>query len=609
MRALVLEHLRSNPVGLYGDLLGERDIAFDRALLDAGDPLPDWRGYDLLVVMGGGVSAYQEDEYPWLVGEKTAIREAVHSGLPYFGVCLGSQLLASALGARVYRGAAPELGVNPVLLTEAARRDPVFRGFPSDVEAFEWHSDTFELPEGAALLARSPRYENQAYRVGRVAYAIQCHLEPTLEDVRDWFAAWPSLLDTFEERHGVGSVDRFFADYAQTIPLLHRTARQLFARWLEHSLASGRLTLRNRGRRAATSDVLLGRAAERACIRGLLADARQGRSGVLVLRGPSGIGKTALLGEAVASASGLRVVQVAGDLTDRDRLYSGLTALCEPFLDLLDGVPQPEAGALRHALGMGGVHGELLAVSAATLWLLDAGSRDEPLLVCIDGADHLDEESQRVLEFVAGRLDAEGIALVLATHSSDAFAELPGDEVLLPPLGARAARALLERITDLAPSVAERILAVAGGNALALLAIPASLSAAQRRGEEPLGDALATRSNAEQAYLHRLLALPEPTQRMLLIAGLAGTRERDRLGAAWRAGGLDLDALRPALDEGLAGWTAADRFEFAHPLVRTTSVYNSQPAARRAAHAALAETARDSPRARLARRARNRLAG
>ena len=183
MRALVLEHLRSNPVGLYGDLLGERDIAFDRALLDAGDPLPDWRGYDLLVVMGGGVSAYQEDEYPWLAGEKTAIREAVHSGLPYFGVCLGSQLLASALGARVYRGAAPELGVNPVLLTEAARRDPVFRGFPSDVEAFEWHSDTFELPQGAVLLARSPRYENQAYRVGRVAYAIQCHLEPTLEDV------------------------------------------------------------------------------------------------------------------------------------------------------------------------------------------------------------------------------------------------------------------------------------------------------------------------------------------------------------------------------------------------------------------------------------------
>ena len=157
MRALVLEHLRSNPVGLYGDVLGERDIAFDRALLDAGDPLPDWRGYDLLVVMGGGVSAYQEDEYPWLAGEKAAIREAVHSGLPYFGVCLGSQLLASALGARVYRGAAPELGVNPVLLTEAARRDPVFRGFPSDVEAFEWHSDTFEIRWRPSVAYNFPR--------------------------------------------------------------------------------------------------------------------------------------------------------------------------------------------------------------------------------------------------------------------------------------------------------------------------------------------------------------------------------------------------------------------------------------------------------------------
>ena len=594
MRALVLEHLRSNPVGLYGDLLAERGIVFDRVLLDAGDPLPDWRRYDLLVVMGGGMSAYQEDDYPWLVREKTAIREAVHAGVPYFGVCLGSQLLASALGARVYRGAAPELGVNPVLLTEAARRDPVFRGFPADLEAFEWHSDTFELPEGAVLLARSPRYENQAYRLGRVAYAIQCHLEPTLEDVRDWFAAWPSLLDTFEERHGTGSVDRFFTDYAETIPLLHRTARQLFARWLEHSLAGGRLTLHRRGRRAAASDDLLGRAAERACIRGLLADAHQGRSGVLILRGPSGIGKTALLAEAVTAASGLRVVHVVGDLADRDRPYGGLAAICEPFLHLLDDVPEPESSALRYALGMGGVRGDLLAVSAATLWLVDVASRAEPLLICVDGADFLDEESQRVIEFVAGRLDAEGIALVLAVHGSEAFAELPVDEIPLPPLGSRAAKELLERIADLTPSVAERIAAVAGGNPLALLVIPASLSAAQRRGEEPLGDALATRSSAEQAYLHRLLALPEPTQRMLLIAGLAGTRERDRLGAAWRAAGLDLDGLRPALDEGLAGWTVTDRFEFAHPLVRTTSIYNSQPSARRAAHAALAETARDA---------------
>ncbi len=591
MRALVVEHLRSNPVGLYGDVLAERGIPFDRVLRHEGDALPDWRGHDLLVVMGGGMSAYQQDEHPWLVDEKEAIREAVHAGMPYFGVCLGSQLLASALGAHVYRGSAPELGVNPLLLTEAARRDPVFRGFPSDLEAFEWHCDTFDLPEGAVRLARSPRYENQAFRIGPVAYAIQCHLEPTLEDVREWFTLWPSLLDTFDDRQGAGSVDGFLLDYGKTMPFLHQTARQLFRRWLEHGLALGRLAPRTRVRRAATPSGLLGRTAERACIGALLARAREGRSGALVLRGSAGIGKTSLLDEAAAAAAGSRVVRVSGDLAERDRPYSGLCALCAPFLDLLDAVPEPQAGALRHALGLDdGERGDWLAVSAATLWLLDAGSRSEPLLICVDDMDLLDEESLRVLEFVAGRLDAEGIALIVAADGDDTLLDAGLDEVELSPLPPRAARALLQGSGELVPGVAEPILAVAQGNPLALLAIPASLTSAQRLGEEPLRDALATRSNAEQAFLHRLLALPEPTQRMLLIAGLAATSERRRLEVAWLVAGIDPDALRPAVDGTLVRWDG-ENLAFVHPLIRSVAVYNSLPSERRAAHAALADTA------------------
>ena len=103
MRALALEHLHSNPVGVYGDVLLDRGIEVHRIRLDLGEALPDWREYDLLVVMGGGMSVYEEDAYPWLVAEKRAIREAVTTGCPYFGVCLGSQLLASALGARQSR--------------------------------------------------------------------------------------------------------------------------------------------------------------------------------------------------------------------------------------------------------------------------------------------------------------------------------------------------------------------------------------------------------------------------------------------------------------------------------------------------------------------------
>src|SRR5262245_11215195 len=222
MRALALEHLHSNSVGVYGDVLLDRGIEVDRVRLDLGEALPDWREYDLLVVMGGGMSVYEEEAYPWLVAEKRAIREAVTTGCPYFGVCLGSQLLASALGSRVFRGPEPELGVNPIFLCEAARRDPVFRAFPPDIEVFEFHSDTLDLPEGAVRLARSPRYENQAFHVGRTAYAIQCHLEPSLDDARDWFDA-PSLAQTFEARYGRGSVAGFLEEYARTMPLLQQT--------------------------------------------------------------------------------------------------------------------------------------------------------------------------------------------------------------------------------------------------------------------------------------------------------------------------------------------------------------------------------------------------
>jgi hypothetical protein len=106
------------------------------------------------------------------------------------------------------------------------------------------------LPEGAVRLARSSRYENQAFRVGPTAYAIQCHLEPSLDDVRDWFDAWPSLGETFEARYGRGSLAGFLEEYARSMPLLQQTARQLFRRWLENARpwAPGRLQAAERPR-------------------------------------------------------------------------------------------------------------------------------------------------------------------------------------------------------------------------------------------------------------------------------------------------------------------------------------------------------------------------
>ena len=226
MRALAFEHLRPNPIGVYGDVLAERGIGVDRVMVDEDEAIPDWRAYDFLVVMGAAADVWDHDAHPWIAAEREAVRDAVLAGVPYFGVCFGAQLLAAAFGARNYRGIEAELGINRVFLTAAARRDPVFRGFPPDLEVCEWHSNHFVLPTGAVRLARSPRYENQAVRFGRVAYAMQCHLETSREDLEAWLELLPQTVGLFESRHGAGSVPAFLDDYGAFVPRLQETARQ-----------------------------------------------------------------------------------------------------------------------------------------------------------------------------------------------------------------------------------------------------------------------------------------------------------------------------------------------------------------------------------------------
>ena len=145
--------------------------------------LPDWREFAGTIVMGGPMGAYEEEAHPWLVEEKRAIRAAAQADHPVWGVCLGAQLLASALGAAVYPGPEAEVGLLPVELTAAAADDPVFGDAPARFPTLQWHGDTFDLPEGATLLASSPAYRNQAFVFER-AYGLQFHLEvsPELAD-------------------------------------------------------------------------------------------------------------------------------------------------------------------------------------------------------------------------------------------------------------------------------------------------------------------------------------------------------------------------------------------------------------------------------------------
>ena len=590
MRALALEHLHSNPVGAYGEVLEERGIDVKRVRMDLLEPLPDWRDYELLVVMGGGMSVYQEDAYPWLADEKRAIREAVTSGLPYFGVCLGSQLLASSFGARVFKGAEPELGVSPVFLCEPAQRDPVFRGFPFDLEVFEWHTDTFDLPAGGVRLARSPRYENQAFRIGAVAYAMQCHLETTLDEVRNWFAEWPALVEVFEGRYGTGSLDVFLGEYEASVPHLRDSARQLFGRWLENALTAQQPISRPTLAATAVASGLLGRDDERARITRFLDAARGGRSAAVLLRGDTGIGKTAVLDDSAASAIGMGVIRLAGLDSEVETSSSGLEELCRPLLSHLDRVPREHADALGAVLGLGdGAHqGDRFAAYAGVLDLLAEAAIEQPLLLYVDDAHLLDETTLEALGFVAGRIEAEGVVLLVATGGGPIPGEAAFESIELGPLDAGAALALLERRfgAALSPHVAAELIAAAEGNPLALIEITLSLSAEQRGGAEPVEDVLRTRRSAEHALLARIAALPDRTRRALLLPAIARTGDLAVIERALAHLGLEPADLRAAEHAGFV--SIDDQVTFTHGLVRSTVAYGAVRMERREAHAALA---------------------
>lgn len=236
MRALVLQHIACEPPGLYEDILVERGATIHRVELDEGQPLPDWRGFDLMIAMGGPMSVNDDATLPWLTDEKQFIRGAVEAGIPFFGACLGVQLLAAALGARVYPGNDPEVGLLGVTLTEEGRNDPVLAGLPPQLFAVQFHGDSFDLPAGAVLLASSERYPNQAFRWKR-AYGVQFHLEVSPSMVAAWLDI-PEYATYLDRVLGPGGGTRLLHDIESRSDELRRYGRRLFSSWLDVAVKS-----------------------------------------------------------------------------------------------------------------------------------------------------------------------------------------------------------------------------------------------------------------------------------------------------------------------------------------------------------------------------------
>jgi GMP synthase (glutamine-hydrolysing) len=167
---------------------------------------------------------------PWLEPELALLRSCVEAGVPVFGICFGAQMLAAALGGRVYTGVTPEVGFNELRLAPAAETDLLFAGLPPIVPMFHWHGDTFELPAGAELLASSNAYENQAFRAGRSAYGMQFHAESTLELVRGRVEL-PATAAQLEASHGRGAGQRIIDDAGRLLGAVNDVARQLVQCW------------------------------------------------------------------------------------------------------------------------------------------------------------------------------------------------------------------------------------------------------------------------------------------------------------------------------------------------------------------------------------------
>ena len=300
---------------------------------------------------------------------------------------------------------------------------------------------------------------------------------------------------------------------------------------------------------ATVASEFVDRTSEREVLDRLLANVREGQSTVLVIRGEAGIGKTALLRYAARHASGFRVAQVAGVQAEMELPFAGIHQLCAPVLDQLDALPEPQQDALCVALGLssGDVPDRFL-VGLAVLGLLSAAAEERPLLCLVEDAHWLDAASGMVLGFVARRLLAESVAIVVAVrepNTTDDFDGLP--ELLLRGLAQDDARTLLMRAVPgrLDDRVRDRIVAETRGNPLALLDLPRSMSAAELAGGFELLPTADLPRHLEDHYLQRAGELPEGTQRLLLLAAAEPIGDATLV---WRAAhrlGIDRSVARP----------------------------------------------------------------
>ncbi len=227
--ALAIRHVAFEDLGSFEPILNKQGyvIRYFEAGFDALSSVDPIRP-DLLVILGGPIGAYEEDVYPFLRDELRLLEQRFKADRPTVGICLGSQLMARALGARVYPGHQKEIGWAPVTLTEAGRRSCLRHILNETTSVLHWHGDTFDLPDGAIGLASTEMYENQAFAWGQHALALQFHLEATVRGLERWFIGHASEIAAIK---GI-TISQLRTDTARWGPPLETYGPQCFEQWL-----------------------------------------------------------------------------------------------------------------------------------------------------------------------------------------------------------------------------------------------------------------------------------------------------------------------------------------------------------------------------------------
>jgi GMP synthase (glutamine-hydrolysing) len=188
---LFLKNITLEGPGLMEKFLSERNIPFEILDLYTGEPVPgDCRAYSCVVCLGGPMNIYEEEQFLFLRYEKAFLLSCIEQKIPILGLCLGAQLLADVLGAKVYKNSVSEIGCLGITLTEEAQNSRLFSNIPTELTVFQWHGDTFDIPEGSIRLAESKDCRNQAFGWNDIAFGLQFHIEVDLKSAQKWAQAY-----------------------------------------------------------------------------------------------------------------------------------------------------------------------------------------------------------------------------------------------------------------------------------------------------------------------------------------------------------------------------------------------------------------------------------